>query len=67
MALRYPPAPYTRQRLTRLIVAELTPVLRRTNDPTALNRMDAGMVTPETFNAMVNDLEVVSIPKTPKK
>ena len=48
-------------------VAELTPVLRRGNDPTALNRMDAGMVTPETFSSMVNDLEVVNIPKTPKK
>ena len=48
-------------------IAELTPVLRRSNDPTALNRMDAGMVTPETFNSMVADLEVVSIPKTPKK
>ena len=48
-------------------VAELTPVLRRSNDPTALNRMDAGMVTPETFNAMINDLEVVNIPKTSKK
>ena len=48
-------------------VAELTPVLRRTNDPTALNRMDAGMVTPETFSSMVNDLEVVNIPKTLKK
>ena len=48
-------------------IAELTPVLRRSNDPTALNRMDAGMVTPETFNAMVNDLETVIIPKTLKK
>ena len=48
-------------------IAELTPVLRRSNDPTALNRMDAGMVTPETFNAMVNDLETVVIPKTLKK
>jgi len=48
-------------------IAELTPVLRRSNDPTALNRMDAGMVTPETFNSMVADLEVVSVPKTPKK
>ena len=48
-------------------IAELTPVLRRSNDPTALNRMDAGMVTPETFSSMVNDLEVVSIPQTPKK
>ena len=48
-------------------VAELTPVLRRANDPTALNRMDAGMVTPETFSSMINDLEVVSIPKTPRK
>ena len=48
-------------------VAELTPVLRRSNDPTALNRMDAGMVTPETFSAMVNDLETVVIPKTLKK
>ena len=48
-------------------IAELTPVLRRSNDPTALNRMDAGMVTPETFSAMVNDLETVVIPKTLKK
>ncbi|MBQ9502630.1 MAG: Flp pilus assembly protein CpaB [Lentisphaeria bacterium] len=48
-------------------VAELTPVLRRGNDPTALNRMDAGMVTPETFSSMVNDLEVVKIPQIPKK
>ena len=47
--------------------AELTPVLRRGNDPTALNRMDAGMVTPETFSSMVNDLEVVKIPQIPKK
>ena len=48
-------------------IAELTPVLRRSNDPTALNRMDAGMVTQETFNTMLNDLELVTIPKTPKK
>ncbi len=48
-------------------IAELTPVLRRNNDPTALNRMDAGMVTPETFNEMVGDLELVTIPKTLKK
>ena len=48
-------------------IAELTPVLRRSNDPTALNRMDAGMVTPDTFRAMIEDLEVVTIPKAPKK
>ena len=48
-------------------IAELTPVLRRSNDPTALNRMDAGMVTPDTFRAMIDDLEVVTIPKAPKK
>jgi hypothetical protein len=29
--------------------------------------MDAGMVTPETFLSMVDDLEVVSIPKSLKK
>ena len=48
-------------------IAELTPVLRRTNDPTALNRMDAGMVTEETFSSMLNDLELVTIPQTPRK
>ena len=48
-------------------IAELTPVLRRSNDPTALNRMDAGMVTQETFSEMLNDLELVTIPQTPKK
>lgn len=61
------PPPQAQALIAASRVAELTPVLRRTNDPTALNRMDAGMVTPETFNTMVNDLEVVNIPKSPKK
>jgi len=61
------PPPQAQALIAASRVAELTPVLRRTNDPTALNRMDAGMVTPETFSAMVGDLEVVTIPKSPKK
>lgn len=48
-------------------VAELVPVLRRTNDPTALNRMDVGMVTAETFEQMTKDLDRVIIPKYQKQ
>ncbi len=47
-------------------IAELTPVLRRPNDPTALNRMDAGMVTRETFQSLAKDLDTVVIPKIQK-
>ncbi len=48
-------------------IAELVPVLRRSNDPTALNRMDVGMVTVETFEQMTKDLDRVIIPKYQKQ
>lgn len=47
-------------------VAEIYPVLRRPNDTTALNRLDAGVVTLDTFSAMLDDLETVVVPKIPK-
>lgn len=46
-------------------VADLYPALRRPNDNSALNRLDAGVVDAKTFHALLEGLETVVIPKTP--
>ena len=46
-------------------VASLYPALRRPNDSSALNRLDAGMVDMSTFRKLLEGQETVVIPKIP--
>lgn len=46
-------------------VAALYPALRRPNDTSALNRLDAGMVDARTFSNLLDGMEGVVIPKIP--
>lgn len=46
-------------------VASLYPALRRPNDTSALNRLDAGMVDSDTFRKLLEGQESVVIPKIP--
>jgi len=46
-------------------VADLYPALRRPNDDSALNRLDAGMVDGKTFSSLLDGLDTVIIPKAP--
>ena len=46
-------------------VAELYPALRHTNDSTARNRLDAGLIDDSTFSDTREGLETVKLPKIP--
>ena len=46
-------------------VAQLYPALRRANDSSALNRLDAGVVDMSTFNKLLEGQETVVIPQIP--
>lgn len=46
-------------------VASLYPALRRPNDSSALNRLDAGIVDFSTFEKLLDGQEVVTVPKIP--
>lgn len=46
-------------------VASLYPALRRPNDTTALNRLDAGVVDFKTFKGLLDGQESVVVPKIP--
>ena len=45
--------------------AELTLALRRPNDDSAINRMDAGMVDRSTFEKLLEGLQAVQVPQIP--
>lgn len=44
---------------------ELTLALRRPNDDTNINRLDAGMVDEQSFAALLQDLQTVKVPNVP--
>ncbi len=46
-------------------VASLYPALRRPNDNSVLNRLDAGMVDSSTFKALLEGMDTVKIPQVP--
>ncbi len=47
--------------------ADITLALRRPNDDSSLNRMDAGMVDEETFRELLQGLNSVAVPQVPDR